>query len=331
MTMFDEIKRMAGHRPINGVYAPIWDCEGAAVLRDSTFPLITGLQTMLRFWMQSNPDRVRNQQFAAEFITPMLALESELLISSPSLHAISNSILEEIEALYHDGLGSRAFVVPLGLADYGLMPATPAPDAGPGITVRMLFVGRLESRKGIDTLLEAAFEVLPRFPNVQLDIVGNDRLPGASGQTPRAVFETDARIKVIRDRVVFHGEVDDHALRGFYTACDIFVAPSRFESFGLIFIEAMMYSKPVIACQAGGMAEVIVDGETGLLARPGDVRSVVACITRLLEDTTLRQSLGAAGRRRYERLYTPERMARDVIAAFDQIASSSNRRIADAA
>jgi glycosyltransferase involved in cell wall biosynthesis len=154
---------------------------------------------------------------------------------------------------------------------------------------------------------------------VQLDIVGNDRLQAANGQTPRAMFEADARAAAIRARVVFHGEVEDETLRGLYAACDIFVAPSRFESFGLIFVEAMMYAKPVIGCRAGGMPEIIIDGETGLLAEAGDAASLIACMNALLADPALRARLGAAGRKRYETLYTPERMALDVVAAFERV------------
>lgn len=330
-TMLDEIRRVARHREVDGVYAPVWDCEGAAVLRDGAFPLMIGLQTMLRFWMQSNVALITDPKFVADFITPMLTLEAEVLENAPSLHAISAAIIEDIEALYETSLYPRVFVAPLGLADYRLLPAVRPTDAGPGITVRILFVGRLESRKGIDILLQSALKVLRRFPDVQLDIVGNDRLPGPTGQTPRALFKADPRAKAMRDRVIFHGEVNDDALRGFYNACDIFVAPSRFESFGLIFIEAMMFAKPVIGCRIGGMPEIIVDGETGLLAEPGDAASLVACMTRLLEDADLRRRLGAAGRQRYERLYTPERMARDVVAAFDKIASSRNPPVMDAA
>ncbi len=330
-TMLDEVRRIARHRPVDGVYAPIWDCEGAAILRDGTFTLMVGLQTMLRFWMQSNAALVADRKFVANFLTPMLALESDLLANVPSLHAISAAIIEDIEALYETSLYPRAFVAPLGLSDYRLLPTVRAPDAGPGISVRILFVGRLESRKGIDILLQAALTVLRRYRDVQLDIVGNDRLPGREGKTPRALFDADPRTKVIRDRVVFHGEVDDDALRGFYDSCDIFVAPSRFESFGLIFVEAMMFAKPVIGCRIGGMPEIIVDGETGLLAEPGDAQSLAACMIQLLKDADLRRRLGAAGRQRYQRLYTPERVARDVIAAFDKIAVSRKRLAMDAA
>ena len=127
--------------------------------------------------------------------------------------------------------------------------------------------------------------------------------------------------------MIFHGEVDDEVLRGFYAACDLFVAPSRFESFGLIFIEAMMYAKPVIGCRSGGMPEIIVDGETGLLAEAGDTQSLIACMCRLLEDPLLGERLGIAGRQRYEHMYTPERMARDVVAAFSQFTSVRERHM----
>src|SRR5262249_4996186 len=87
-------------------------------------------------------------------------------------------------------------------------------------------------------------------------------------------------------------------LRGFYRACDIFAAPSRFESFGLILLEAMMFAKPIVCCRAGGMPEVVVEDETGLLAEPGDPASLERCLARLIEDPALRRRLGAAATRR---------------------------------
>src|SRR6202011_6048084 len=98
-------------------------------------------------------------------------------------------------------------------------------------------------------------------------------------------------------------------------ACDVFVAPSRYESFGLIFLEAMMFAKPVVGCRAGGMPEVIADGITGLLAEPGDTASLRACLERLVDDPALRGRMGAAGRRRYEERFTPDRMT-DALVEF---------------
>jgi glycogen synthase len=358
-TMRDEINRIAARRPVHGAYAPIWDCEGAALLRtppqDGAIPLVTGLQTMLRFWMETNVARLADRGFVADFVTPMLQLEAEMLRRSPVLHGISAAILHQVEAFYAVPLSDRATVVPLGLEDYRALPATPPPPPLPGIRRRILFVGRLESRKGIDTLFEAAQQVLPHFPDTQLDIVGNAAIPSPGGQTWRARFEADPRAAAIRDRVVFHGEVDDAALRGFYAACDIFAAPSRFESFGLIFVEAMMFAKPVIGCRAGGMPEVIGfpageagmlskhgeagilskhgeagmlsdHEEAGLLAEPADAASLANCLTRLLADPALCGRLGKAGRRRYQRLFTPRRMAEGVVAAFEQAAQAAQPR-----
>ena len=126
----------------------------------------------------------------------------------------------------------------------------------------------------------------------------------------RTGFERDPTAAPIRRRIAFHGEVDEARLRGFYQACDVVVAPSRFESFGLVAVEAMMAGKPVVGSRTGGMIEVIEDGVTGLLAAPGDVRSLEHCLERLVLDVDLRRRLGAAGRRRYETLFRPDAMVR---------------------
>ena len=167
-------------------------------------------------------------------------------------------------------------------------------------------------------LLAAAAEVLPRYPHVHLDVVGNNSIPGPHGTTYQARFEIDADPALI-DRITFHGEVPEAALKGFYQAADLFVAPSRFESFGLIFVEAMMFGKPVIACRAGGMTEVVDDGVTGLLAEPGDVASLVRCLIKLIEDAALRRRLGAAGRQRYLERFTPARLAEEMAVFLSEV------------
>ncbi len=300
-----------------GVYTPVWDCEGIALLRDGTLPVVVGLQTMLRFWLQSNQARLRDTRFADGFVKPMLTAEDEVLRTAPVLHAISAAIQHEIEALYATSLAARAHIAPLGLDDERDAPAIAPPPPAQGTDQRLLFVGRLESRKGIDVLLGIAPALLARHPRLHIDIVGNDAIPGTDGTTPRARFDSDPAHAAIRARVAFHGQVPQPALRGFYRACDMFVAPSRFESFGLIFVEAMMFARAAIGCHAGGMPEVIAEGETGLLAEPGDPVSLSACISRLLDDPALRARMGQAGRTRYEHRFAPRPMAEAVLAMLD--------------
>jgi glycosyltransferase involved in cell wall biosynthesis len=173
-------------------------------------------------------------------------------------------------------------------------------------------VGRLEARKGIDVLLGVAKRLLPRYPHVHLDIVGNDRIPGPGGIPYRKVFEADPAAANILDRVTFHGEVSDETLRGFYRACDVLASPSRYESFGLVLLEGMMFGKPVVGCRAGGMVEFVTDGTTGMLAEPGDAVSLEACLVQLIENAALRDRLAASARKRYLESFTAGPTAKQV-------------------
>ena len=99
----------------------------------------------------------------------------------------------------------------------------------------------------------------------------------------------------VRDRVIMLGPVDDATKRDLLAACTLLVAPSRIDSFGIVFLEAWLYGKPVIGSTAWGMADVISDGEDGLLAPFGDAGALAAAVARLLHDPALAAQLGAAG------------------------------------
>ena len=105
-----------------------------------------------------------------------------------------------------------------------------------------------------------------------------------------------------------------------YAACDIFIAPSKYESFGLIFIEAMCFGKPTVAYSVGGAAELIRDGIEGLLASPDDPAKLAACVTRLVEDADLRERIGANARATYEAKFTTELMLDRLEAYYRRVA-----------
>lgn len=323
--MLDELKSIARKRRVDCVYAPIWDCGGLAVLLDETFPLVTSLQTSMHFWLANQPSGKLKSTFINDFAQPMLGVERVLLERSDAVHAISQSIATEISSAYNVAFSpSRLTVIPLGLEDWRDLPYKPAPPVADSV-VRLLFVGRLEDRKGIDVLLAAMAQLMPRHPELYLDVVGNGTLLGPNGRTYREAFESHPDTRALRSRVRFHGEVDEKALRGFYRACDLFIAPSRFESFGLVFLEAMMFAKPVVGCRVNGMVEVIEDGTSGLLAEPGDVASLSHCIERLATDAAMRARLGYAGRIRYEHEFRPERMATAVVQLMNRAALTHAR------
>jgi len=110
-------------------------------------------------------------------------------------------------------------------------------------------------------------------------------------------------------RVHFHGEVSTGELACLYAGCDLFVAPSTYESFGLVYLEAMAHGKPVIGCRTGGVPEVVSDGVNGLLVPPGDATALAAAIRRLCEDEGLAKRFGSAGLARFRENFTVEVMA----------------------
>lgn len=317
----EEVDSIASRRPLRSVYAPLWDCEAAALLADGRLPVVIGLQTSFRHWLDSRPAERADRGFMQSFGEPMIETEGRVLEGATRIHAISRSIAAEIGERYGVEIGAdRLAVVPLGLADETHAPATLPPPLPEG-ALRLLFVGRLESRKGIHVLLPILERLVTARPWLHADIVGNDRIPGPEGQTYRAAFEARAS-DWARQRIRFHGEVSAEALRGFYRACDLFVAPSLFESFGLVIVEAMMHGKPSVACATGGMLEVGLAGETTLFAEPGDEASLEAALAALLDDPERRAAMGAAARRRFEAQFTPGAMVESIIHLLDEAADA---------
>lgn len=173
--------------------------------------------------------------------------------------------------------------------------------------IYVLYVGRFEYRKGIDILLEAIPLVLEKMNNIHFTLIGKDK-----DNTYQQSFQEKWGSK-FNDSVVFAGAVDAETLHQSYQECDFFVAPSRYESFGLIYVEAMSYEKPVIGCKAGGIPEVIEEKTTGLLAQPGDSKDLAEKILNLAGDADLRYQMGQQGRQRVERLFSREQMAKQTI------------------
>jgi glycosyltransferase involved in cell wall biosynthesis len=259
-------------------------------------------------------------------IRDMEALERHCYEEADGLLACGPSVVAEIESRYGIELDpSRLGLVPHGLAD-----RAPGGPAGPGTgPIEVLFVGRLEPRKGVDVLLACAPGLLARHGDLEIIIAGDDSVPTLDGSTIRAQFERSANAEVSA-RVRFLGAVDDDTLLSLYARCAVLVVPSRFESFGLMLLEAMMFAKPVVAADVGGMREIVVDGETGFLTPAGDPDALGVALDRLLADPALRERLGAAGRRRYEEQYSQEEMVRGASRFYRSVASRAKERAAAA-
>jgi D-inositol-3-phosphate glycosyltransferase len=151
-------------------------------------------------------------------------------------------------------------------------------------------LGRLDPGKGQDVLLRAIPMIVAEHPDVLILIVG-DETAGEPGH--KKYLEGLSRTLGVEQYVKFMKFTDD--VPRLLAALDIFTMPSFCETFGLVVIEAMAMEKPVIATNAGGVPELITDGQTGLLVEPRDERSLGLAIRRVLSDDHLRRSLARQG------------------------------------
>lgn len=310
-TMHDELLRLEAMRHVDLVQIPNWDAEGIAVLLAGGFTTSLGLYTPIATVRQVDPRLVGESRE----LDQLAAIERLSYQRADLLLACGPAIVEEVSARYHLELDAER----IGYAAHGLpdVPRAVTPAGGPEITV--LFVGRLEPRKGIDTLLECIPELAGEFPLAHFVIAGNDTLPSEHGPTYRRQFETSLAGRMLGDRVRFLGMVDDAELTRLYAACDVFVAPSRYESFGLILVEAMRQGRPVVAGDVGGMREIVAEGETGLLVPPGDATALRRALAGLLASEPVRRRMGERARRRYLEHFTAEGMVATVAAHYRRV------------
>jgi len=214
------------------------------------------------------------------------------------------------------GIGeARVEILPLGIPLPRVEDMSSLPPSRPP---RVLYVSRLEHRKGTLSFLEAIPQVMAAVGSVEFVLVGRDRPHAPGGKKFADYFHH--RYPALAGSVSFLGFVGADELAQHYQSCDLFVVPSQYESFGLIFLEAMARGKPVIGCRAGGMIEVIADGETGYLTPVGDTGALVGKMVTLLRDAELRRRMGLAARHRVEQKFSAEIMAQRSLALYQRLA-----------
>jgi phosphatidylinositol alpha-1,6-mannosyltransferase len=183
------------------------------------------------------------------------------------------------------------------------LPADPRPL--PAERPTFVTVARLEDRyKGHDVLMRALALIRKRVPDVQWAVIGDGPL--------RAKLEELARAQGVADSVSFLGALSDAERDTWLRRADLLAMPSRLpgaglagEGFGIVYMEAAAYGKPVVAGNVGGAVDAVLDGQTGLLVDPADPRAVSDAIATLLLDSDLAQRLGRAGAQRAQQLAWP--------------------------
>lgn len=187
----------------------------------------------------------------------------------------------------------------------------------------VLFVGRIDPIKGIDTLTDAAQTMLAGAglqPPPTFVIVGGDLDRNGTPNGPLASVAESIAARGMVDRFRLVGSQPQNELPLFYAAADVVAVPSRYESFGLVAVEGLACGTPVVASRAGGLRYTIDEGVTGLLVRPRSPDALADGLTTILADDALRASMSTAARPSVER-YAWSNIARQVMHVYQRLAN----------
>jgi glycosyltransferase involved in cell wall biosynthesis len=302
------------------VESVLWDWEigVASYLLKDAVPIVIRLQTPLLKNIEAQ-GWTFNQDSAlyAEF-------EKEMLDNAFGIISISDSIKHTIEELYGIDLSAKfCKKVYLGVEEVPAGEKRTKNDE----YIKLLFVGRLERRKGVHTIFEALPRILMENENVTMEFIGNTGIHDAALNTTfEAYFRDKYENEPWYNRARFLGEASDEVKMTKYTECDIFIAPSLYESFGIILVEAMSAGKPVVCANAGGMKEIVVDGETGYAIEPEDSGQLYEKIKLLIDNKELREELGKKGYARYKKYFTNEVMTKNSLDFYKEAIKRFKRR-----
>ena len=248
----------------------------------------------------------------------LLPLERRLSECSAGLVACSHSVADHIAervGVARDRVTTVLNGVDADLFASGNRQASRLRLAIPQNRVAIGLVGRISEQKGQEEFLRAAAIVRGQFPAALFLVIGSADDPALLTQAKDLVA-----VLGLDDCVRFTGHVTD--MPDVYAALDIVAAPSRWEGFGLMLVEAMAAGKPIVATRVGAIPEVCVDRETALLVPPRDPAALAAALLDVLQDPDMGRALGEAGIRRaaafswqrsaetldalYQRLLAPE-------------------------
>ena len=288
--------------------------HGVALVHDNTSVVMSG-HAVAREAGVPHLVHVREIYAGGRTASALWPLMRARLLRADALACISSAVARQFSGssrarVIHDGLprAPRALGRDEARAAFGIPPERPA----------VALVGRVSDWKGQDVLLRALAEI-PLVERGAVALMAGDAAPGA-GDLPRRLEMLAGRLGVA-ERVRWLGF--RHDVDEIWAAADVAVVPStRPEPLGLVAMEAGAAGVPVVASAHGGVAELVRDGETGLLVPPGDPSALAAAVRLLADDPELAGRMGEAGRRRVREHFGVERMLAELQDLYEELAGT---------
>jgi glycosyltransferase involved in cell wall biosynthesis len=277
-------------------------------LRETPFVITTHYHPPWSMW--GGPKRKQIRQIYDKLIAPSVIHSADIIIGV-SHHEIE--LLNKVIPLDQE----KIRYIPNGIH---FDKYDPIPDPSPFLKEYkpsrplILYVGRLASNKGLETLVDSAPEVIKEFPEATFALVGED-------EGMKAILEKKLKKYGISQHFIFTGHIMDITLfRSSFSACDLFVLPSEWEAFGIVLCEAMACEKACIGTRVGGVPEVIgKDQETGLIVEYADPKQLASAIIELLGDDKRRKVMGRAGRKRVQAKFTWKKVVDQIEDVYKEI------------
>lgn len=227
---------------------------------------------------------------------------------SDALISNSRANLKTCEKIYHIPNHVPTAVIPHGIPPKKIDPPMSHSENN---KLTIFFLGRMNRRKGFDVLAEAWPLIAEQVPEAQLIVAGED-LPCEHGDS---FFHWSIKDMptYARNRIHYHGKVSSKLRDTLYQEAYICVMPSRYESFGLVILEAMQYGVPTISSEVGGIPEVIENGKTGLLVPIENVMALSQATIKLLTNQSLYNQIKTTMREKIKHQFSSERVAAQTI------------------
>jgi glycogen(starch) synthase len=316
------VRRAAARTNYSRIFLAEWGGLGAALPRRA--PLITNLATSMRLANEvselSTPLLPRTTRAA---VAVQNVLEDRQITRSAGIVPISRAMLRWAQRQYPYLPPARIVRNCIDVAAVADAAATaPMPAGWPeGDAPVVLFVGRLERRKGVTDAVRAFAEVASRRSDVRLVLAGAS---GDSRFEPTRAALLDLLPEVLRDRVFWLGHVADASLYRGIREATVAVCPSPWEGFGNVALEIKAAGSPLVCTTGSGFDDFCRDGEDSLMVPPRDPRSLADAIGRLLDDGALRERLVRTAAARVS-LFAAAPVAADMVDAVDQLSARSRR------
>jgi len=290
---------------------PIWDVEGMALVGDESIGVVMSLHTSYALAKPFKPEWSERPLFEHFHVNKVIEAEKKLLQNVPHILANSHAIVDDLTKLYSVEFSDRTVIVPHGTLD----PLASEQTTNGKLTTHYLrsnpvlkvaYVGRFESRKGFDLACKAFAALLNDVKDIEISFVGDNFNENAI----RVIKDNEADSILTDNRVIFKGIVTRIELDQLYIQSDVVVIPSRYESFGLVAIEAMAAGTPVIALANGGLKEIVEDGETGFLIPPekNAAQIIKERLIHLAKNPELLDAMKYKARQAYIEKFTIDRM-----------------------